>query len=341
MKNISIVAFTPRGGQLGLKLKHKMEEQGYACALYASGSAARESKLPSIGSLSHWTERAFKTSEALIFIGACGIAVRAIAPFVKDKFSDPAVLSIDESGQFVVPLLSGHMGGANDLAILIAELIYAQAVITTATDVNGLFSVDVWAKKNNLFIDGRDAAKHISAAIIRGEAVSFKSDFPDEGALPDGVIRGESRIGFYVTLSKKKPFDDTLLLHPRIITLGIGCRRGISFGKIDEAVTGTLLYANIPIQAVSGVATIDLKSDEEGLLQYCKEKDFTLTTYTAEELKKVDGYFTRSAFVENVTGIDNVCERAACIKGGKLIIRKQICDGVTVAAAISEYTVKF
>lgn len=342
MKKLEFLAFTPGGAGLGEFLVQSLREQGYSCTLQVSKSTADSLQIPAFKSLRDWTEKAFGTSDALIFIGACGIAVRAVAPFVSDKYTDPAVLAVDEAGHFVVPLLSGHAGGANALAGRVADIIEAQAVISTATDVRGKFAVDVWAVENGLIIDGRDAAKHISAALIAGESVSFESDFPTLDDPPDGVLREKGNLGFCVTLdSAKKPFNETLRLFPKIVVLGIGCRKGIGMGKIEEAVSEVLAEANIPMRAVSEVNSIDLKADEEGLIQFCRHRKIKFTTYSAEQLQALEGSFGQSEFVKAVAGVDNVCERAAVVTGGRLILKKQKRDGVTVAAAALPFTVKF
>src|SRR5699024_5485229 len=135
--------------------------------LYTTARLSEAERLPA-ADLAAWTAARFLDSEALVFISAAGIAVRAIAPFVKDKFTDPAVVSVDEAGHFAVPLLSGHVGGGNDLARRIAALTGGQAAISTATDVNGRFAVDLWSKAQNLHLVERAAAKAVSAALLEG-----------------------------------------------------------------------------------------------------------------------------------------------------------------------------
>lgn len=348
MKNIELVAFTPGGAELGEILREKLRGEGHNCRLQVSKSVAEAKaeaegvNLPAFDTLRSWTERAFETADALIIIGACGIAIRAIAPFVRDKFTDPAVLAVDEMGRFVQPLLSGHFGGANALAIEIAGFIGAQAVISTGTDVRGKFAVDVWAREQCLFIDGRDAAKRISAALLAGKSVAFESDFPVEGNLPGGVMRGGGELGFCVTLNEnKRPFKYTLRLHPKIVTLGIGCRRGVGADIIENAVTSALAGANISCEAVRAVNSIDLKANEVGLIEFCRRWDVEFNTFSSERLRAQEGSFTRSEFVESTVGVDNVCERAAVASGGELILRKRGCDGVTVAVAALPYTVGF
>ena len=176
---IALVAFTRAGCTLGRRLT-----QNLGGTLWTSERLSASMGLPSCGDLQSWTGERFQDSEALIFISATGIAVRAIAPFAKDKFSDPAVVSVDEAGRFAVPLLSGHVGGANDLARRVAALTGGQAAISTATDVNGLFAVDQWARAQNLVLWEREEAKAVSAALLEGKPVAVRSAYPISGTMP-------------------------------------------------------------------------------------------------------------------------------------------------------------
>ena len=275
----------------------------------------------------------FAEAEALIFVGACGIAVRMIAPFVKDKKQDPAVICIDELGKFVIPILSGHIGGANALAERLARGLEAVPVITTATDINGRFSVDSWAAKNGFTISSMAAAKHVSAAILEGN-LPLASRFSIRGGLPAGCVPGESGdLGILLSCRKEQPFRETLQLIPKIIHLGIGCRKGISQEAVEQAVAEVLEENGIDRRSIACAASIDLKAQEQGLLSFCESWQLPITFYTARELKAVPGSFTPSQFVSTVTGVDNVCERSAMIGADRLIIRKTARNGVTVAAA--------
>ena len=283
----------------------------------------------------------FSTSGALIFVGSCGIAVREIAPWVRSKCADPAVLCVDERGSFVIPLLSGHIGGANALARQLAEALGATAVITTATDINGRFSVDAWAAENGMAISDMSAAKAVSAAILERD-VPLKSDFPVSGGLPAGTVPGESGpLGIYITSTTIRPFDRTLRLIPRCLHLGVGCRRGTEEDVIAAAVENALSRSGLDIRAVKDAASIDLKAEEPGLLAFCARMGWPTRFYTAEELNAVPGVFTPSDFVRSVTGVDNVCERAALAGGGELIVKKTAADGVTVAVAMEKTEVRF
>lgn len=283
----------------------------------------------------------FQWADAMIFVSAAGIAVRAIAPHVRDKRTDPAVLSVDELAGFVIPLLSGHIGGANALSVRLAAALGAKAAVSTATDVHGKFSVDAWAAEQNLFIDSMRAAKAVSAAILERD-VPLSSDFPIVSALPPGVAAGESGgVGICVSYRRKSPFATTLLLAPKVVRLGIGCRKGTQAGAIAELVDELLEKYRIHPAAVKTAATIDLKKDEPGLLAFCQERGWPLACYSAEELRAAPGVFTPSDFVRSVTGVDNVCERAAAVHGEQLIIKKTAGRGVTAAAAVEHWEVRF
>ena len=339
---LAIAAFTARGAALGEKLAAALTEQGEECALAVPARLAPALDLPAMDSLADWTAREFARADGLLFVGACGIAVRAIAPYVKDKLTDPAVAAVDEAGRWVVPLLSGHVGGANDLARRIAALTGGQAAVSTATDVNGLFAVDQWAARQGFAMEDRAAAKAVSAALLAGEAVGFVSEFPVDGPLPKGVTAGAANIGFAVTAKTDPlPFETGLRLVPRVLRLGIGCRRGTSEAAIAAAVDAALAEHGFSTEAVAGVGTIDLKQDEAGLLAFCARRGWTLDCYSAEELGRAEGEFTPSDFVKGVTGVDNVCERAAVLGGGRLVIPKRAAGGVTVAAALLPLELRF
>ena len=283
----------------------------------------------------------FSRADAMLFIGSCGIAVREIAPHVRDKQTDPAVICIDELGRFVIPLLSGHIGGANEMALKIATGLNAVPVITTETDINNRFSVDAWAAANGFVIDDIRGVKAVSSAILERD-IPLCCDFAITTILPNGIVPGDSGdVGICISYNKKQPFKQTLRLIPKILHIGIGCRRGISDSAIRDAVNAALARNGLDIKAVKCIASIDLKSDEEGLLKYCKDIGIEPVFYSSKELTDVSGEFTPSAFVQSVTGVDNVCERAALIGADKLIVKKTALNGVTVAVAAEKTEVCF
>lgn len=285
----------------------------------------------------------FSSSSALIFVGACGIAVRAIAPHVKSKIVDPAVIVIDDCGNYVISLLSGHIGGANELAILIAKNIGATPVITTSTDVNGRFSVDTWAVKNSLLITSMKVAKEVSSKILI-EDVPFKSDIEICGELPNGLVQCESgKLGVYVSYLTVNPYENTLHLVPKNLHVGIGCKKNTSLENIDELYRLILNHFNIDLRAIKSLNTIDLKKDEKGLLQFAEKYKLPVNFYTANELNDLSGQFTSSSFVKSITGVDNVCERSAykASSKGDFIVRKISKNGVTISICRSKQEVYF
>ena len=196
------LAFTAKGLALAQKL----------AAAYP-GSVTRCGHEAGQVHLADWTARQFAGSDALVFVGAVGIAVRAIAPHCQSKAQDPAVVVLDECGRFAVPILSGHLGGANDLARALAAVCGAVPVITTATDANGVFAVDEWAKHQNCTVLEPERIKLVSGALLAGKTVQFASDWPIAGAPPDGITAGDAP-DFALTLC---PAGDALHLVPRIV----------------------------------------------------------------------------------------------------------------------------
>ena len=319
----------------------------YALQLAVADAGVPYQALPE-GGLSEWTKEAFLRDDALIFVGACGIAVRSIAPYVRDKFQDPAVVCVDEAGQFVIPLLSGHVGGANRLAEMVASGIGAVPVVTTATDVEKKFAVDVFAKDHGFVITDRKLAKEISADILAGEPVGVFSDFGFSAwkKIPEGLF--EDRIckrNLWITVSGKEkkgiPENRVLRLIPRCVALGIGCKRGTPVEKIRTAVESAMERNGIDLRSVFAAASIDIKKQEQGLIEFAKELQVPFLTFSSEELNGQPGDFPESEFVRKTTGTGNVCERsavAACRLGVRasecrILIHKEAEDGVTVAAA--------
>lgn len=297
---IFLISFTDRGQSLAEMLVRALDGQAVRCNQDQS--------------LDSWTKEHFQTGNALIFMGAAGIAVRAVAPYVKSKTTDPAVVVVDEAGRFAVPILSGHLGGANSLARKIAAACGAVPVITTATDLNGTFAVDQWAKKQNCTILNPEGIKSVSGALLAGRRVELCSPWPVAGEPPEGV---------------------SLRLMPKIVVLGVGCKRGMPQEALERA------FAALPFHPVSfyKVCSIDLKRNEPGLLAFCRAHGLELETFSAAELQGAPGEFSPSEFVERVTGVDNVCERAAVLgSGGTLLLKKRTGNGVTMAVAVKPFT---
>lgn len=338
--NTAIFAFTARGRQTACRVRDCMARDGDTATIFVPMRLSGNGFEAIEGDLARFTAGVFNL-DALVFVGACGIAVRAIAPHVTSKLSDPAVLCVDEGSRFVIPLLSGHIGGANRLARLLAGALGATPVITTATDINGRFSVDAWASQRQMHICDMALAKRVSARILTRE-VPICADRPLPKELPNGLVSGASGdLGICVSIYDKHPFEDTLLLVPAALRLGIGCRRGIAARRISETVDRVFAEHSLNLSAVDGAASIDIKSGEEGLKEFCALRGWPIRFYSAEQLKRVRGSVSGSEFVERTVGVDCVCERAALAEGGRLIVPKTAFDGVTVAVAEREWEVDF
>ena len=329
--NTVIFCFSDSGARLALRLSKVLELPGgciHSNKRFADiyGFSAHESVFDDMGAL-------FRENDALIFIGACGIAVRAVAPHIKSKLTDPAVLVIDDRGSFVIPLLSGHIGGGNELARQVADLLNATAVITTATDIEGRFSCDAWAARNDCAVSSMDLAKEVSAAILtRDIPVSSGYELPE--SLPEGLIHGETgELGIYIGEELSEPYSRTLRLIPRTISVGIGCRRGTAKEAILNAVSQVFKDNDMDIRAIKHLASIDIKRNETGLREAAEELHAPTVFFTADELNAARGEFSESDFVRNTVGTGNVCGRAAVLSGGKLIVHKTALNGVTVALA--------
>ena len=271
--------------------------------------------------------------------------MRSIAPFIRKKDQDPAVIVIDEKGQFVIPILSGHIGRANEWARQVAEAIGGQAVITTATDVNALFAVDEWAAKAGLRLSSLTEAKAFAAGLLERGRAGLYSEFPIEGPLPPGlVMTTDCETGLIVTTKENLSlFQTSVMVRPAILHVGIGCRRGTSSSAIENAVSSALKEANLSKEAVADVSSLDVKRDETGLLAFAKERSWPIRFFTADELNAVPGTFTASDFVRQAVGTDNVCERSAvkASGGGKLVVSKKAGQGITVAVACESYILRF
>lgn len=341
-----------------------------------------------------------RSYDAIIFVGATGIAVRAIAPFIHGKSVDPAVLVIDEAGRYVISLLSGHLGGANALARTAAALIEAEPIITTATDAESAFAVDTFAKENGFLLMDLRKAKAVSAKVLRGEKLRIYSDIPMERLVQrparheaelvpaqdidraDIIISYRSRIlkedasaaesvtsasalklqllsgsestskvvetlqlsetpttqvGAQEAQVEASPIG--LRLIAKRVHVGLGARKGVTQAEVAAAVATCLEDADIDPRAVVALASIDLKKQEAGILAYSYESGVPFVTYTAEELRTVEGAFAGSSFVQSVTGVANVCERAAAYAAGRsghaeVLVHKTIHGNVTTAVAV-------
>ena len=349
---LSVISFTENGKQLSESIV-KLLEKELEIKLYTKCEAGIKDDIYSDilfvkKSVGDWAKERMQEQNALLFIGACGIAVRAVAPFLTDKLHDVPVLVMDEKGKYVIPILSGHMGGANDLANHIAEKTGAEPVITTATDLNKKFAVDLFAKRNSLYIANKDEIAKVSSKVLAGKEITMSIETGHE------IIGGKSGIQFVpyppmgivdvVVTSKDDMFDTSLLLKPQEYVIGIGCKKGKKANEIDDFILKAIKKKGISIMQIFALSSISQKRDEQGIVEWCRKEGIPFFTYTAEDLQEVNGTFTKSMFVKDQVGVDNVCERAAvkaCGEDGKLILPKVAENGMTIAVAKREWKVCF
>ena len=350
---IYVMAFTAAGLETAERLSGIFSQQKNAEVRFfaparlaqAADLEAAAAELPafSSSSLVEFTSLAFAEADHIIYIGAAGIAVRAIAPHLKSKDTDPGVIVMDEKAAYVIPILSGHIGGANALALDMARALGAQAVITTATDVNGVIAIDSWAMQNHMKIDRIGNIKHISSAVLenrriklytqcRGKFAVLKSE--ELKALYEGFEAADSldssnpseSSGSDVPLvvitdsqslieDVRKRFPEALVLIPCVTFAGMGCRKDIDFLPAEELFEQALTELDLDVRAIRSINSVDLKKDEKALLMLAEKYGIEFKTFSAEELMEAelhtDAEMSHSELVSRVAGAGNVCERAA------------------------------
>lgn len=290
-------------------------------------------------------KKAFETYDALVCVMATGIVVRTIASVISEKTKDPAVLVLDQNGDFVISLLSGHIGGANELAGEIADITGGQAVITTATDVAQKLAFDVFAKKNGLGIENIEVLKWISGALVDGKCVDVIANEPIPDIYGEQIkkvsVPGDNPLvvideSLYV--ETKQP---VLYLRPKNISVGVGCTKDREEEAISEALRIVLMEEKILSCRIANIATIPLKAKEKGILALAKEYDVPLKIIPKEKVERLDFEslnINQSAFVKDTTGVPSVstaCAYVASFKG-TIIRDKAKFKGVTIALAKRE-----
>lgn len=296
-KILRIVYFTENGAKTAKRLEDKSD--AFLCEYKDSDT-----------NLKDFISDSFRLRLPILFVGSVGIAVRMVAEFVENKLSDSAVIVTDELGLNVIPILSGHFGGANELAKTISGYLNSNPVITTATDINNVFAVDVFAREKGFRIEDKSMIKKVSAKALRGEELSFieKDDC------------------LYV---------EELKLIPKNMVLGIGCKKGKSF---EELLAFVLSYYSKDelINNLYAICSIDVKCEEKGLIKLAAYLGTKFLCFSANELKELEGDFKDSEFVKDTVGVGNVCERAAILGAGKnavIVKNKTAYNGMTLAEA--------
>ncbi|NFB14051.1 cobalt-precorrin 5A hydrolase [Clostridium botulinum] len=354
---ISIINVTRMGNDIAYKIKEHMDADLYSkyvtkelvaeTSLEYKHSHCKDSKLNLLNDKHYFkkedfnfkeiVKKSFQDYDAIIFISSTGIAVRAIAPFIQSKDKDPAVIVIDSTGRYVISLLSGHLGGANELTEKIAKTIGAEPIITTATDNLNIKAPDIIAKENNLVIEDLKKAKDIAALLVNGQKVAF-IDEEDLVNFPKGYTYDIESAKGIVFVTNKLHVDETFLNNKCIlklirknIVLGIGCRKNYDDITMKENVIKVLKEENIDLKSINSIVSVEIKKDENAIKELSKFLGCSFITYSIEEIKKVEHKFKGSDFVRKTIGVGSVCEPSIELKGGKIIKEKQKLTGMTLA----------
>ena len=300
-----------------------------------------EAKILPFGSFS---KEVFHESSSLVFIGAMGICVRSIAPFAEDKHTDPAVVCIDSTGKYVIPVLSGHIGGANDLSKELANLLGAEAIITTQSDNANLWALDTLGKKYDWTLIVKDSNAAIST-FVNGKPTALLLDIRDKGTdylertVPshvsifysfEAIPQQDYELLMIVSPQQYDTSIPTITYIPKVLHLGMGCRKDMQGDPtvVYEHIKDVLRDKRLYPEALADVNTIDLKKCEPvlTLLAY-GVMECPFHTYTSEELKDIP-VPNPSEKVLEVTESSSVSEASAiyAAHGGPLLVEKQKAD---------------
>ncbi|MDQ7093454.1 cobalt-precorrin 5A hydrolase [Desulfosporosinus sp. PR] len=354
---IALLALTDRGLATALRIGEGLPGSAiqtvciHEKALPAGGGQSQEfGKLQSFRRLSELVPALWRTHSVLIFVMATGIVLRQIASLIDKKDRDPAVLVLDEAGKFVIPLLSGHLGGANAWARQIAQQIKAQAVITTATDGRGLVAPDEYARRYGWKVEPVDHLPAVNRLLLEQGFLNVFTPYPLN---PEQALVTDSHYRFLTAQEKDKAQvmldafpsehirEDCLYLVPPVLSVGVGCRRGISCTVILEMISSAFKQIGASPQALSGIYSVDLKAEEAGLVEAAEHLGVPFKTFSAEELQTVNEqeHLQRSDFVNKTIGVDGVCEAASLLGAnrGRLILPKIKGQGVTVAISLENF----
>jgi len=334
----ALYTLTQQGLALAAKLAADLPGE---TALFATRRHAGGDNATPFDSLAECVSASFDHFDGHVFIAAAGIVVRTIAPLLKDKTSDPAVICLDQQGHFAIPLLSGHLGGANALAESCAEILSGKAVITTATDSAGVPSLDMLAAENGLRIGNIGQVKVVNGALLDKRTVQVHDPDNHLGLAGDDRFRHVNKKewcmgepGVWVSHMDDCPDADALWLYPRVLMLGVGCRRGVSGDEIFDHIRNVFDAAGFSLDAIGGLASVDLKADEEGLLETAASLGVTPVFYDKERLDAVQAPNPSGTVMRRV-GVESVAEASAILlsDGGELLVEKTKTQTVTLAVA--------
>lgn len=317
-RRCAVLALSRGGCALGRRLAESLGGDFFACK----------------GRIAATVAEVWDHYQAIVCIMATGIVVRTIAPLLRDKYRDPAIVVCDEQGRFAISLLSGHLGGANALAQRVASATGGQAVLTTASDVLGRTALDLWCRDLGLTPGDKGAFTRAMAKLVDQGTLAIWSRFPLP-ELPPDLKRVTTRTAADLIVDSRTEDTAAVLLYPKALVIGIGCNRGIPAAAIAQAVAATCQQQHLAPQAIARLASIDLKQDEKGLLEFARQQHLAIDFYSKDQLNQVEGVSTSEA-VQRATGAKGVAEPAALLSAGPgstLLVTKLKWTDVTTAVA--------
>ncbi len=341
-KKLAVWVLTPHGMALANQVKQALPHAD----LFASQKLVPGESYARFSTLAKALAPVWNHYDAHYFIMATGIVVRTIAPLIQDKTKDPAVVCGDEAGRFVISLVSGHMGGANDLAVKLSAILGATPVITTATDVNQVPAIDVIARDLGLYIENRAAIKYVSMAFIMGESLPVHDPFHlVSPLLPSAFVEDPclftcDKSGIWVDYTVRDLPEKVLVLRPKMLVAGMGCRRGVTRQELEDHLRHVFHAQGFSVHSLSKIVSVDLKADEPGLLALARILNVPIEFYTRDELDQVKTVPNPSSLVNKHIGVKSVCEAAAMLATGRtrLLIPKTTGRTVTLALAAISFT---
>ncbi|NFA43899.1 cobalt-precorrin 5A hydrolase [Clostridium botulinum] len=350
---ISIICPSPKGKDIAYTLKEELgcnlyiKEDNLECNSNAQ-NLCNDSEVNLVDNifkankfnLHNVTKHAVKYSDKIIFISSTGIAVRAITPFIASKDKDPGVVVIDLANNYSISLLSGHLGGANELTLEVAKILNNIPIITTATDNLGIVAPDILAKENNLIIEDLKKAKYISAILVNEKIIGLKDDYEkidiSKGYKKLNILE-ENSVWITNKIEENPALDYSKILRliKKNLILGIGCRRDTPSEKLEECVRKHLLLNNLEIKAVKKIVSIDVKKDEKAIIDLSNTLRCDFETFSVDEIRTVQEKFEGSNFVLKSVGVTSVCEPCVYLDGAEILINKIKDNGITLCIGIN------
>lgn len=320
MNNQAIFCVTEKGIEIAKEINEKIPSDIFVIEKFNKNFGI------SFTSLKNIVNENFFKYKYLVFIMATGIVTRIIAPYISKKDIDPAVISIDEQGNFVIPLLSGHLGGANNRSKEISKILNSIPVITTATDVSGKIAVDTLAENLKCKLDSLESTKKVTSLILQNKEITV--------ILPENVKINSKNVEGIILISNKINVEITKLI-PRNICVGIGCKKGTRVEDLEKFLSEVFNKLNLHIESIKNLNSCWVKQEEEGLLKFSKLINKKINFFSKEEIEEFDNLIEeKSDFVKNTIGVYGVSEPCAYLgsnKKGKFLVKKIKKQGMTLS----------